>query len=213
MSANRSPVVESALTAMHGETRRVTYMSDINAGTGAAVCRRFSALHPVSLRRAANTLLTLLLLLPASTLWAQDLVRISELTSLDRQYMGRQRQSIDDLAQRFLGRGCCSGSEDVPVLQRLLDEGVVSNDQRRELQAMGIVLGDMLAAELGMDWVIYEDKLGRSRALRLGETDNYLFPATMISRRREADNEEPVQEVYERAMAAIEPLLPPKPYQ
>ena len=99
------------------------------------------------------------------------------------------------------------------MLQRLLDEGVVGPEQREELQAMGIVLGDILAAELGMDWVIYEDKLGRSRALRLGETDNYLFPATMISRRREAGNEETVRDIYDRAHAAITARLPRQPYQ
>jgi len=78
---------------------------------------------------------------------------------------------------------------------------------------MGIVLGDLLAQELGMDWVIYEDEAGRSRALRLGDTDNFLFPATMISRRREAGNLQPVVEIYRGAVEAIEPLLPPKPYQ
>ena len=87
------------------------------------------------------------------------------------------------------------------------------SDQRLELQAMGIVLGDILGAELGMDWVIYEDRRGRSRALRLGDTSNYLFPATMISRRREAGNDETVAAIYARAFGAIEPRLPPKPYQ
>ena len=72
---------------------------------------------------------------------------------------------------------------------------------------------DLLAAELSMRWVIYEDKYGRSRALRLGDTDNYLFPVTMISRRREAANLESVEFIYDKAYSSIEARLPPRPYQ
>ena len=138
---------------------------------------------------------------------------IRPLTDLDRQFMRRQRLLVDELARRRLGAACCATEAELSVLQRLLDEGWVADDQRLELQAMGIVLGDLLAAELGMDWVIYEDDKGRSRALRFAETDNYLFPVTMISRRREAGNYQPVVEIYAAAREAILPLLPPLPYQ
>lgn len=168
-------------------------------------------------------LLVLLLLITSAILSAPsaqaqiaqspDFVRVTPLTPLDRQYMGRQRQQIDELARRRLGRSCCNSVDNLPLLQRLLDEQVVLNDQPTQLQAMGIVLGDILAGELGLDWVIYEDRRGRSRALRLGDTDNYLFPATMISRRRQADNDETVQAIYDGAYAAMEPLLPPLPFQ
>lgn len=138
---------------------------------------------------------------------------IRPLTALDRQFMAHQRQRVDELSRRRLGSACCDSVEDLPLLQRLLDEGWVQPEERLQLQAMGIVLGDLLAAELGMDWVIYEDEAGRSRALRYRDTDNYLFPVTMISRRREAGNRETVAEIYDGARAAIEPLLPPRPYE
>ncbi len=68
---------------------------------------------------------------------------------------------------------------------------------------MGIILGDLLAADLGMHWVVYQDQLGRSKALRYRQTDNYLFPVTMISRRREVDNRQPVVEIYQKAYDII----------
>ena len=34
---------------------------------------------------------------------------------------------------------------------------------------MGVIMGDLLAADLKLHWVIYEDRQGRSRALRDGE--------------------------------------------
>ena len=69
-----------------------------------------------------------------------------------------------------------------------------------------------LAAEM-LDRVIYEDKLGRSRALRYQQTDNYLFPITMISRRREVDNTETVADIYQRARDSMAAVIEPLPFQ
>ena len=141
-------------------------------------------------------------------------VVINDLSTLDEQYMRSQRNLIDDLIRRQLG-GLLTGAStnDIAILQRLLDECIINGNQRRELQAMGIILGDLLAAELGMNWVVYEDNLGRSRALRLAETDNFLFPVTMISRRREVGNTTPIQAIFDKAVITIEPLIPALPFE
>lgn len=145
---------------------------------------------------------------------AQEQVRISEPSNLDRLFMQQQRDLLEDLTERNFGRQFNNTREnDLALLQLLLDQQLVRAEQTRELQAMGIVLGDLLAEDLGMHWVIYEDRLGRSRALRLGDSDNYLFPVTMIARRREADNHTPVAEIYQKAYAIIAPLKPPLPFQ
>jgi len=89
----------------------------------------------------------------------------------------------------------------------------VSSGQTQALQGMGMIMGDLLAAEFGLDWVIYEDQVGRTRALRYRETDNYLFPVTMISRRREVGNLTPVVEIYDKAAATISDAIPPLPFQ
>ena len=163
-------------------------------------------------RFCLGALLPLLLgSLPAAS---QDQVRVSELTPLDRQYMQRQRDSIENLARRHTGSGFDGSREnDIPLLQRLLVEQRVRAEEVEKLQAMGMLLGDVLAAQLDMHWVVYEDALGRSRALRYRETDNYLFPVTMISRRRAAGNDRPVQEIYDKAVNLIEPIREKLPYQ
>jgi hypothetical protein len=140
--------------------------------------------------------------------------RVQELSSLDQQYMAQQRALVAALAANNHGPSISGNTgRDLEVLQLLLDRRLVRPDQTRELQAMGVVLGDLLAADLGMHWVVYEDAVGRSRALRYQETDSYLFPVTMISRRREADNETPVAEIYARARAIITASRPPLPFQ
>lgn len=145
---------------------------------------------------------------------AQDEARIGDLTFVDKQYMEQQRQSLEELvARNYGGRFKRQKDYDLRLLQKLLDDGLVRNDQTRELQAMGIVMGDLLAADLGLHWVIYEDRLGRSRALRYKDTENYLFPATMISRRREVDNRSSVSDIYQKAVDAISPSIPKLPFQ
>jgi len=144
---------------------------------------------------------------------AQQEPRIDELSVLDRRFMEQQRDLVQDIAERHLGRSFSGERErDIALLQEILDARLVRPDQTRELQAMGVILGDLLAKELDMHWVIYEDKVGRSRALRYRNTDNYLFPITMISRRREAGSDKPVAEIYRKAYNIIDRVRPPPPF-
>jgi len=153
-------------------------------------------------------------LLPSFSTLAGELTEISELTFLDHQYMERQRSSLDDLARSRLGEQFNGNkTHDLTLLQSLLDRKLVRPDQKLELQAMGVIMGELLAEELDLHWVIYEDKVGRSRALRYKTTDNYLFSMTMISSWREAGNMTPVADIYQRAVKLIKPRLPTPPFQ
>lgn len=158
-----------------------------------------------------GALLALALAVPG---WTQEPPIISEPSALDHQFMERQRDNLEILARRYLGRGFSGDTDrDLDLLQRLLDKGLVEADQKRELQAMGAILGDLLAEALDMHWVIYEDEVGRSRALRYQDTDLYLFPMTMISRRREAGDNTPVASIYAKAVDEIRSEQPPLPFQ
>jgi len=161
-----------------------------------------------------NLALALWTLWAAATALAQDNVRIGVLSNVDRQYMTQQRTMLQDLAASRLGRHFNGDrNNDLALLQALLDKRLVRPQQTRELQAMGVIMGDLLATDLDMHWVIYEDRLGRSRALRYRDSDDYLFPITMISRRREADNLKPVAEIYQKAYAIIAARKPALPFQ
>ena len=139
--------------------------------------------------------------------------RVTALEPLDHQYMDRQRQRINELILRHYGGRCCRSELDLDYLQRLLDDRHVSAEQTLELQGMGVLMGDLLATELDLDWVVYEDSKGRSRALQLDETDNFLFPVTMISRRREAGASTDVAAIYRGVLEAVETARPPRPFE
>ena len=158
--------------------------------------------------------LAVLLLALITAAAARAEVEIGTLSYLDRNYMKQQRQRIGELSLRNLGRGLNGTADnDLAILQTLLDRKLVTGEQKLELQAMGVIMGDLLAADLGLDWVIYEDKVGRSRALRYRQTDNYLFPMTMISRRREVGNTDTVADIYHKAHASMAAVIEPLPFQ
>jgi len=134
--------------------------------------------------------------------------------TMDLEFMQQQRDRIDELARINLGRQLqASRDNDIGILQALLERRLVRADQTLELQAMGVVLGDLLAKELSMHWIIYEDGHGRSRALQMGESENVLFPVTMISRRAEAGATVDVMNIYQKAVNLMAPYRPKLPFQ
>jgi len=141
-------------------------------------------------------------------------VEIGELSYIDKTYMQQQRERVAQLSESNLGRKLNGTRDnDLDIMQQLLDRKLVTGEQTLELQALGVIMGDLLASDMGLDWVIYEDKLGRSRALRYQQTDNYLFPISMISRRREVDNTETVADIYQTARDSMAAVIEPLPFQ
>jgi hypothetical protein len=154
------------------------------------------------------------LLLICDAALAQREPTVEALTNLDRQFMEEQRKRVDDMARSGLGRQIKGSLQnDLEVLQALLDRKLVRADQTLELQAMGIVLGDLLAQDASARWVVYRDHKGRSRALQMGKTENFLFPVTMISRRAGVGAEVDVKAIYEKADRLMQPYRQPLPFQ
>lgn len=145
-----------------------------------------------------------ILLVFAGVCAAQDW-RTEPLSPMDQQYMESQQQALNGLASRHLGRQLNGTADnDLTILQRLLDEGVVQRDQVELLQAMGIILGQLLKQEEGLVWVAYYDKLGRSRSLQVpGKEKEFIFPVTQISRRAEVGLKVDVRAVYRELQQAV----------
>jgi hypothetical protein len=133
--------------------------------------------------------------------------RISALTSHDERLLREQRAKVDELARRHVGTpltGGASPADDLRILQEILDLEVLSRDQTWELQALGVALGDVMAEQLGLTWVVVEDRLGRSRALRFRESQNLVFPVTMISKRVEGNVRFRVRELYDKTSSQVD---------
>jgi hypothetical protein len=123
--------------------------------------------------------------------------KVSELTEIELRSLERQRALVSDAALKQLGRSIVGKREDLVVLQDLLDEEAFESSDGYELQALGVVFGDVLAMEFGYRWVAFTDELGRSRAAQHPESGSIVFPVTVISRRVERGVEVDVTALFE----------------
>ncbi len=126
--------------------------------------------------------------------------QISALGPGDQNFLRQQQELAESLVyEHLLSRLNGDQAHDIALLQRLLDKDVLRAEQRRELQALGVVLGRLLEKEFRLRWVVYIDELGRSRGLQVDNTTQVIFPLTMVSRRVEADAAVDVNEIYTKA--------------
>ncbi len=133
---------------------------------------------------------------------------VSPLTWSDKNELKRKNKTIDDLGKRYFGTGLRGTTADIDLLQRIADRKIIKKTDTQTLQATGVALGNIFKNELGLEWVVYQDKYGRSRALCVPDTDHCLFPTTMLSRRLEIGATVNVFETYQNALKLIDPYIP-----
>lgn len=140
-------------------------------------------------------------------------VSIENLGWSDRNYLEKQVATIDEIARTKLGTQIRQNLSDLNLLQAIVDRGLIPRNATQDLQAMGAVLGNVMIADIpALEWKVYEDSLGRSRALCVKGTRECLFPITMLSRRMEKGLKPDVRKVYEDAIALMADHLPQYPY-
>ncbi|MBT4492129.1 MAG: DUF3806 domain-containing protein [Gammaproteobacteria bacterium] len=129
-------------------------------------------------------------------------VTVSDLSLGQRYVLSTQRREIEDLIARRLGILSLKGDRsDLKVMQDLVERKVLR--ETREWQSLGIVFGDILAAEFDLHWISYEDELGISKALKWQKTENYVFPVTLFSKRIQFNEKINVLAVFEKIEADV----------
>lgn len=141
-------------------------------------------------------------------------IQIKELGWMDKNRMDQETTKINELTQTKLGTPLRRDLSDLSTLQRIVDKELVATDNFELQQAMGVVLGNVMLADFPntLEWKIYEDELGRSRALCARKTNDCLFPVTMLSRRMEVGTKPNVRKIYDDALLRMEKNLPKLPY-
>lgn len=156
--------------------------------------------------------LGLLLSLFASIAQAQK-ATVSDFAWMDRNHMAQQVESIEKITRAKFGTPIRGNKSDLDTLQRIIDRNLIDQDDQLKLQALGAVLGNVMESEVEeLEWKVYEDDLGRSRALCVEGTRQCLFPITMLSRRMEVGLKPNVERIYNDAMELVDPYLPKAPY-
>jgi hypothetical protein len=138
---------------------------------------------------------------------------VRDINWLNTKYLDKQRKIIDDMARITFGQQLRGNIDDLRLLQKIVDQELIAADEKEQLQALGVVLGDTFAnSHRKLDWMVYQDKIGSSHAICLQNSSNCLFPVTMLSRRMEIGLKPNVQSVYDKALAKMKPYLPHVPY-
>lgn len=153
-------------------------------------------------------------LIPGALAQSTSSARISELGWIDKNQMEQEAAKLNELSVAKIGTPIRRDLSDLDTLQTLLDNNVVKQDDYKTQQAMGIVLGNIMQADFPttLEWKIYEDSLGRSRALCVKESAHCLFPITMLSRRIELGIKPDTKKIYTDAIILMEKHLPQLPY-
>ncbi|PWD51268.1 hypothetical protein C8046_11985 [Serinibacter arcticus] len=91
------------------------------------------------------------------------------------------------------------------VIDALLADGIRA-DETWKLQALGAVLGDAMARDLGVPWRLVTDQWGATLGLHLGG-EIVAYPLTMIAKRVEAGEPVDVRTLFVTATDHVRGLL------
>jgi hypothetical protein len=130
---------------------------------------------------------------------------VEDLSLGQRFVMSRQRGEVKDLVSRHLGiMSLRNNNDDLQLLQELVDKRVIKDDALEVWQAIGVVIGDLIAQEFDLHWVSVEDEYGVSKALQLRDTMNFVFPITLLSKRIQFGQKIDIPAIYEKLRGDIE---------
>jgi hypothetical protein len=140
--------------------------------------------------RASIVLVSVLLNL-ASVCWAQKVAqpimpKFTELSSEDKTRLDQQRAIVATAIKQRYGTSVLTKTvDDLPVLQRLIDDKVFAKTETYQLQGLGVAFGDVLASQLPPRWVMVTDEYGTDPTLRFKSTTVQINALTMLSKRIE----------------------------
>jgi len=134
-----------------------------------------------------------------------------ELSAEDSALLDQQRAVVASAARKRYGIAELSHKEDdLPTLQRLINDHVFEKTQTYELQCLGVAFGDVLSSRYPLKWAMVTDEYGTDPTLRYKMTTIQLNALTMISKRIERGEPVDVEHLFkqtEQELARFEKQL------
>jgi hypothetical protein len=95
---------------------------------------------------------------------------------------------------------------DLRLLQRLHDDGGLKAGRAKELEAVGIVFGEVLAARTPLRWITVEWQGERALGLQYPDTTVIVFPGSMIAKRVDRGERVEFDGLFQGTVAQVEEL-------
>lgn len=139
---------------------------------------------------------------------------IEQLEWVDKSRMEKELVEINQFAKSKIGRQFNGNLDDLDVIQQLIDRGFIKNDDQERQGQLGLAMGNVFLADfpLTLEWKVYRDHLGRSRALCAKNTEECIFPITLLIRRMQVGTKPNVKKIYYDTVDAMANYLPQQPY-
>jgi hypothetical protein len=96
--------------------------------------------------------------------------------------------------------------DDLRLLQRLHDDGALQAGQPEELEAVGVVFGEVLAARTPLRWITVEWQGERSLGLQYPDTTVIVFPGSMIAKRVNRGERVGFESLFRSTLAQVEQM-------
>ena len=133
--------------------------------------------------------------------------KFEALSTEDSARLERQRAVVAKAAEQRYGVARLTGTkDDLPILQRLIDDHVFAKSQTYELQCVGVAFGDVLTSRYPLKWVMVTDEYGTDPTLRYMTTKIQLNALTMISKRIERDEQVDVARLFNQTEGELAEL-------
>lgn len=133
---------------------------------------------------------------------------ISELSVGQAFVLNHDRRAVKALLARYVGiLDLHRNTADLEPLQELIDSGALKKSNIKEWQELGVVFGDILVNEFHLHWVSYADDKGVSTALQWKDTQNFVFPVTLFSKRVQFDEKLDARALYRRIAKDIRDFI------
>jgi hypothetical protein len=103
------------------------------------------------------------------------------------------------LKKKYNGADLTQTANDLPLLQRILDDGVYDATETAGLTGIGTALGNIVEKQLHFEWVAVDDNKGRTPALKLKAAQELIvFPIRLVLDPVAADRPVYLADIYKR---------------
>jgi hypothetical protein len=131
-----------------------------------------------------------------------DDATFSHLSESDHSSLAGKWFTIQNMVKDKFNYDLQQAEDDMPYLQRVIDEGLVDAKDWAGLKRLGVALGRALARTVdGLDWWVLEDQYGRDIVLRYRETSLQFNVLYVIGRRMSKGEKVNVRELFATLVA------------
>jgi hypothetical protein len=115
-----------------------------------------------------------------------------------------KRIKAKDFVENYTNKKLRSTLEDLPLIQTVIDAGVIKVNDVVKFQSLGVLFGDAIAESINADWCMIKDEYGEDPTLKIRGKQVNINALTIISKRIEENREIDLEYLFNELKEHIE---------